>query len=198
MGTGTRRIGGPPQGYHWRSHRCCNVHQSCIRPHSNFRLGDDTDRLPERGASDQVDDASTTRNLDFPCEGYILFTAEQNNAETVAFLYKFRTGCDLRWEPALTLPSAPYEKCRKASEDSFKTTINTNLLLFRQQKLPLYRLWNYTEVLSKFEVMVEFRYAVPYSWNMAVIENPVEFLGITPVKTQTVARPTPAADDAAF
>jgi hypothetical protein len=33
---------------------------------------------------------------------------------------------------------------------------------------------------------------------MAVIENPVEFLGITPVKTQTVARSAPAADDAAF
>ena len=39
--------------------------------------------------------------------------------------------------------------------------IYPNFLGLRQRKLPLYGLWNDTEILSKLEVMVELGQAVP-------------------------------------
>ena len=38
----------------------------------------------------------------------------------------------------------------------------------------------------------------PTSWNVAIIENPVEFLAVKPMKTQTIWSPAPSADNAAF
>jgi hypothetical protein len=46
--------------------------------------------------------------------------------------------------------------------------------------------------------MVELRDAVLDSWNMVIIENPVELLAVKPVKAQAVWRPAPATDKTAF
>jgi hypothetical protein len=46
--------------------------------------------------------------------------------------------------------------------------------------------------------MVELGDTVLDSWNMVIIENPVEFLAVKPVKAQPVSGPAPATDKAAF
>jgi hypothetical protein len=75
---------------------------------------------------------------------------------------------------------------------------HAELFLSRQRQLPFYPIWNQTKVFSELQIVVELGYAIAQGGNGAIIENPVEFLAVKAMEPQTIWRPAPSANNAAF
>ena len=104
----------------------------------------------------------------------------------------------LRRKPPFTLPPAAGEQNRKGRADRRQMFVDRRFLVSAKLKVPFHRRRLKAQKLGEFQIMVELGNVIAEGRDEMIVEKPIEFFTVAPVKTDTMRRSRPAADQAAL
>jgi hypothetical protein len=97
-------------------------------------------------------------------------------------------------KPSFTLPAGPYVKHGESIPHRLEAFSKTGFFLVSGPEIPFDRGMGNTEEFRKLQVVRQLREFVTHGWDMSIVKDPIPFLRVKPMKTQTKWSAGPPTD----